>query len=172
MDYVVIIDEKDQQTGTAEKLETHQRGLLHRAFSVFVFNDDHELLLQQRASNKYHSGGLWTNSCCSHPAPGELTEDAAHRRLMEEMGFDCELRYLQPFRYQANVGNNLIENELDHLYEGHYNGPINPNPDEVKTYQFLSLTEIISWIEREPGAFTEWFKMIMKAYDFGSLFVK
>lgn len=161
MDYVITIDEADQPTGTAEKLAAHQQGTLHRAFSVFVFNDRHELLLQQRAPDKYHSGGLWTNTCCSHPTPGEATIDAAHRRLMEEMGFDCPLDYLKHFRYRAEVDKDLIENELDHLYNGTYNGTVLPNPGEVSAYRFMNLEAIKEWVAREPEAFTAWFKMIL-----------
>ncbi len=160
MDYVITIDESDGAIGSEEKLAAHKQGTLHRAFSVFIFNERHELLLQQRAYNKYHSGGLWTNTCCSHPAPGEATMDAAHRRLMEEMGFDCPLAYWKPFRYRAEVDNLLIENELDHLFTGTYKGAIAPNPAEVAEYRFLSLDAIKEWIAREPDAFTAWFKMI------------
>ena len=160
MDHVITVSEQDEATGTEEKLKAHEDGTLHRAFSVFVFNDKHELLLQQRATSKYHSGGMWTNTCCSHPAPGEDTLAAAHRRLQEEMGFDCPLQYLQPFRYRADMTNGLIENEYDHLYTGIYNAAVHPNPDEVQAIKFLSLDAIREWIDNEPEAFTAWFKMI------------
>jgi isopentenyl-diphosphate delta-isomerase len=165
MDYVITVDEQDLATGTEEKLTAHVRGVLHRAFSVFVFNDAGELLLQQRAKDKYHSGGLWTNTCCSHPKPGEDTLGAAHRRLAEEMGFDCELRYLRPFRYEAQMDNGLIENELDHLYTGICSHPIHPNPSEVMDYRYLSLQAIKKWVAREPRAFTAWFRLILPHLD-------
>lgn len=165
MDFVITIDEADRALGRAEKMAAHQHGILHRAFSVFIFNEKRELLLQQRAFNKYHSGGLWTNTCCSHPAPDEDTTAAAHRRLQEEMGFDCPLIYLRPFRYRATVDNDLIENELDHLYSGRYNGAVFPNPDEVSSYKFMSTENIRDWMQREPTAFTAWFKMIFPQLD-------
>ena len=113
---VIVVNEKDEWLGSMEKLLAHKEGVLHRAFSVFVVNDKNELLLQQRAEGKYHSGGLWSNTCCSHPAPGESTTAAAHRRLQEEMGFDCDIEKIFELRYKSDVGNGLIENEYDHIY--------------------------------------------------------
>ncbi|MEK7619489.1 MAG: isopentenyl-diphosphate Delta-isomerase, partial [Patescibacteria group bacterium] len=124
----ILVDETDHEIGTEEKMATHERGLLHRAFSVFVFNASGELLLQQRAFEKYHSAGLWTNTCCSHPRPGEETLAAAYRRLQEEMGFDCPLNEMFTFRYLAPFPNGLTENEVDHVFFGMYDGPVNPNP--------------------------------------------
>ena len=164
MNYVITVDEADQQTGIEEKLTAHQKGILHRAFSIFIFNDQQEMLLQQRALDKYHSGGLWTNACCSHPYPGEANADGAHRRLMEEMGFDCVLEYWKPFKYHAAVDNDLIEHEIDHLYTGTYNGAIAINPAEVHEYRYLSLQEIRSWMDASPQAFTAWFKMIFPEF--------
>ncbi|HEY0272948.1 MAG TPA: isopentenyl-diphosphate Delta-isomerase, partial [Chitinophaga sp.] len=117
--HVILVDEQDRQTGTMEKLEAHQRGLLHRAFSVFILNEHHEMLLQQRALHKYHSGGLWTNACCSHPLPGEAVEAAAHRRLGEELGIDCYLTHLFAFQYRTAFDNGLTEHEYDHVLLGH-----------------------------------------------------
>src|SRR5258708_5798594 len=119
-----------------EKLEVHQKGLLHRAFSIFIFNRKGEMLLQQRALNKYHNGGLWTNACCSHPAPGEKTLTAATRRLKEEMGFTTALEKAFDFTYKVSFENGLTENEFDHVFTGRYEGSIEPNPDEVKDYCF------------------------------------
>ena len=115
---VILVDEKDNQVGLMPKLEAHQKGLLHRAFSVFIFNSDYELLLQKRAFSKYHSGGLWTNTCCSHPRDGEDTIDAANRRLYEEMGIETSLRKVFDFIYKAELDNNLTENEFDHVFYG------------------------------------------------------
>lgn len=115
---VILVNELDQETGLMEKMEAHEKGLLHRAFSVFIMNDQGDMLLQQRALDKYHSGGLWTNACCSHPLPGEAVEAAAHRRLSEEMGFDCPLRELFQFTYRTEFDNGLIEHEYDHVWTG------------------------------------------------------
>jgi isopentenyl-diphosphate delta-isomerase len=134
---VIVVNEKDEWMGTMEKMEAHINGTLHRAFSVFILNDSAELLLQQRAAGKYHSAGLWSNTCCSHPMPAESTLAAAHRRLKEEMGFDCELKPLFTLRYKAVVGD-LIENEYDHIYIGKYNGPVTMNTEEVQNFKFLS----------------------------------
>lgn len=164
MDFVITVDEHDVAIGKEEKLKAHENGTLHRAFSVFIFNDKGEMLLQQRAWSKYHSGGLWTNACCSHPMPGEDNITAARRRLQEEMGFDCELTYLKPFRYRAEMNNGLIENEYDHLFKGEFSGVIQPNPDEVVDYKYLAVPEIKAWVDESPESFTEWFKMILPQF--------
>jgi len=140
-----------------EKMEAHEKALLHRAFSVFVFNQKGELLLQQRALRKYHSGGLWTNTCCSHPRPNEDTLAAAHRRLQEEMGFDTELTKAFDFTYKADFSNGLSEHEFDHVFIGTYEGLIEPNFDEVESYAYRSLTTIDIAIKTNPDFFTEWF---------------
>jgi isopentenyl-diphosphate delta-isomerase len=158
---LIAIDEDDNQTGLVDKLEAHRKGILHRAFSVFVLNDKNELLLQQRAMGKYHSAGLWSNTCCSHPMQDEDTLAAAHRRLQEEMGFDCPLEYAFSLRYEAEVGNGLTENELDHVYIGHYTGKVDPNPDEVKNHRFMPLPELNVLMTGEPGSFTKWFHLAM-----------
>jgi isopentenyl-diphosphate delta-isomerase len=157
---VILVDENDNELGLMEKMEAHEKGLLHRAFSVFVFNSNNELMLQQRAESKYHSGGLWTNTCCSHPREGELLEAAAHRRLMEEMGFDCELFHEFSFIYKAELDNGLTEHELDHVFFGFYNEMPTINKDEVSDWKFLSLNDIKSNMHNHPENYTEWFKII------------
>jgi len=157
METVVLVNEQDVEIGLMEKMEAHEKALLHRAFSVFVFNQKGELLLQQRALRKYHSGGLWTNTCCSHPRPNEDTLAAAHRRLQEEMGFDTELTKAFDFTYKADFSNGLSEHEFDHVFIGTYEGLIEPNFDEVESYAYRSLTTIDIAIKTNPDFFTEWF---------------
>src|SRR5437868_2002286 len=139
---VILVNKRDEPTGSMEKLAAHQQGLLHRAFSIFIFNDNGELLLQQRAIDKYHSGGLWTNTCCSHPQPGEETIVAAQRRLKEEMGFTTSIKKVFDFVYKAEFGNGLIEHEFDHVFAGNYNGEIEYNKDEVMDCCYRSLPDI------------------------------
>lgn len=159
IDKVITVNEQNEWTGTMEKLQAHKEGVLHRAFSVFVLNSKNELLLQQRAMGKYHSGGLWSNTCCSHPAPGESTLAGAHRRLVEEMGFDCELEQIFHLRYRSDVGSGLIENEYDHIYIGQYNGEVKLNPIEAMSYKFVSIEEIKTWLKKKPEHFTAWFHL-------------
>ena len=161
-EFVVLVNEKDQEIGIIEKIEAHKNALLHRAFSVFVFNTNRELLLQQRALDKYHSGGLWTNTCCSHPRPNEQTKDAAHRRLHEEMGFDCSLEYGYNFTYKALLDNNLTEHEVDHVFWGISDEAPKINPEEVASYRYISLHALEAEIQNAPEQFTEWFKIIFK----------
>jgi isopentenyl-diphosphate Delta-isomerase len=161
---VILVDEHDNEIGLMEKQEAHVKALLHRAFSVMVFNNKGEMLLQQRALSKYHSGGLWTNTCCSHPRQGETTEKAAHRRLQEEMGFDCALKLHQTFIYKAPFDNGLTEHELDHVFVGTYNQNPFVNPEEVNDFQWISLPELDQQLLDEPEKFTVWFKMIMENY--------
>ncbi|MFY8191123.1 MAG: isopentenyl-diphosphate Delta-isomerase [Bacteroidia bacterium] len=161
---VILVDEHDNEIGLMEKQEAHVKALLHRAFSVMVFNDKGEMLLQQRALSKYHSGGLWTNTCCSHPRQGETTEQAAHRRLQEEMGFDCELKLHQTFIYKAPFDNGLTEHELDHVFIGTYNQDPQINPEEVNDFHWISLSELDQQLRNQPEKFTVWFKMIMDNY--------
>lgn len=158
---VILVNENDEQIGLMEKLEAHQKGLLHRAFSVFVFNPKNELLIHQRALDKYHSPGLWTNTCCSHQRENESTLQAAHRRLQEEMGFDCELNEVFSFTYRAEFSNNLIEHEFDHVLVGTSNILPNPNPSEVAHYKWLSIDQIKSDIQQNPDQYTEWFKIAL-----------
>lgn len=154
---IILVDEQDNQVGVGEKMPVHEQGLLHRAFSVFLFNSKGELLLQQRAIEKYHSGGLWTNTCCSHPMPGEDVMDAANRRLMEEMGIKAELTKLFNLRYKADFSNGLIENEFDHIFVGNYEANANPNPAEVMSAKYSSIAEIEKNIAEAPSQYTAWF---------------
>lgn len=154
---VILVNEQDEPVGTMEKLEAHQKGLLHRAFSVFITNSKGELLLQQRALDKYHSGGLWTNTCCSHPLPDEDILTAAHRRLMEEMGFDCDLEEVFSFTYRAEFDNGLTEHEFDHVLIGRYDGSVQPDSSEVMSYKFASPDEVRHLLLTAPETFTHWF---------------
>ena len=156
---VILVNTEDEMTGTAGKMEVHREGLLHRAFSVFIFNSKGEMLLQQRAINKYHSGGLWTNACCSHPNPGEQTEVAATRRLREEMGFETELEKVFDFVYKAEFENGLIEHEFDHVFTGEYDGVIDYSREEVMDYTWRSMQEIHKSIENDPSQYTAWFRL-------------
>ncbi len=156
---VILVNEQDNMIGSMEKMEAHQKGLLHRAFSIFIFNSRGELLLQQRASKKYHSGNLWTNTCCSHPMPGEDTLQAAHRRLNEEMGFDTYLEPAFSFIYKTGFDNGLTEHEFDHVYTGVYDGPVAFNDTEVKDYCFMKADEIRNSMQHHPDKYTAWFKI-------------
>jgi len=156
---VVLVDLEDRPLGKIEKMEAHVKGILHRAFSVFIFNDNNELILQQRAFSKYHSPGLWTNTCCSHPREGEKPEDAAHRRLMEEMGFDCDVQKAFHFTYKADVGQGLTEHEFDHVFIGTSNMLPNINPAEVNDWKYMSIEEIRQDMEKNPRDYTVWFKI-------------
>ncbi len=158
---VILVDEQDRQTGTMEKMKAHQQALLHRAFSVFIFNDKREMLLQKRSIAKYHSGGLWTNACCSHPMPGEDISTAAERRLLEEMGFTTTLTKVFSFTYKAAFTNGLTEHEFDHVFTGTYNGHIAPDKKEAMDYCFKSIEEIKQSLHTHPGHFTEWFKIAL-----------
>ncbi|MEY3573642.1 MAG: hypothetical protein RLZZ617_240 [Bacteroidota bacterium] len=157
---VILVDHEDREIGLAPKMEAHQKALLHRAFSVFVFNSVGELLLQQRSLDKYHSGGLWTNTCCSHPLPGESVNQAANRRLQEEMGMVCDLHSPFWFIYQTAFENGLSEHELDHVFIGYSDGPFQIDPTEVQSALWISLADLESWMDRRPEDFTFWFKHI------------
>lgn len=157
---VILVDEHDKVIGEMEKMEAHHKGVLHRAFSVFVFNEKEQLLVHQRALDKYHSAGLWTNTCCSHPRIGESIEAAAHRRLQEEMGFDCSLIKAFSFTYRSEFSNGLIENELDHVFLGKYEGEPEVNPLEVAAYKWKNLEELRASLSENPEMYTEWFKII------------
>jgi isopentenyl-diphosphate delta-isomerase len=156
---VILVNEADEPTGTMEKMEAHQKGLLHRAFSIFIFNSQGEMLLQQRASGKYHNGELWTNACCSHPAPGEPIHSAATRRLKEEMGFTTQLEKAFEFTYQASFENGLTEYEFDHVFIGNYDGEIDINRHEVKDYCFKTTDDLACLLQTHPDKFTAWFKI-------------
>jgi isopentenyl-diphosphate delta-isomerase len=159
---VILVDVNDIPIGSMEKMEAHEKGLLHRAFSVFIFNDKNEMLLQQRALNKYHSGGLWTNACCSHPRPGENTLDAAKRRLYEEMGIKTDLQYKTSFTYKTAFDNGLTEHEFDHIFIGKFNGEPQLNKEEVNAFSWEKSDEIRRSIKKSPDNYTSWFKIAME----------
>ena len=159
MEEVILVNEQDDVIGRAEKLEAHKNGLLHRAFSVFVFNDNEELLLQQRAHHKYHSPGLWTNTCCSHPRPDEVTIEAARRRCLEEMGIVITLKEIFSFVYKADFENGLTEHEYDHVYIGTYNKDPYINKDEVNAFKWASTSNIKKDLLANPNHYTVWFKL-------------
>jgi len=159
MDEVILVNEQDEQSGTIGKLEAHQKALLHRAFSVFIFNNKGQMLLQQRAPGKYHSGGVWSNACCSHPRPGEETLVAARRRLKEELGFETALHKIFHFTYKTDFANGLTEHEFDHVYTGIYNGSVTPDALEVSNYTFKSMQEIVENLQTSPQKYTAWFKI-------------
>ncbi|MDB6081338.1 MAG: isopentenyl-diphosphate delta-isomerase [Chlamydiia bacterium] len=162
---VILVNEQDQEVGLEEKMAAHRKGLLHRAFSIFIFNSNEEMLLQQRAQTKYHSGGLWTNTCCSHPRKGETTAEAAHRRLQEEFGFDCSLQEQFSFIYQADLDQGLQEHEFDHVFTGYYNGSIDHvNPQEIATFRWITLDNLRKEMQAKPELFTVWFRIILDKY--------
>lgn len=156
---VILVDENDNEIGVMEKLQAHVEAKLHRAFSVFIFNSKGELILQQRALSKYHSPGLWTNTCCSHPRPGEKTIDAAHRRMMEEMGFDCNFNEVFSFVYKAPFTNELTEHEYDHVFIGFSDEIPVLNKEEAAAYRLSSLEELSKEITNHPENYTVWFKI-------------
>ena len=159
MDKLILVDKKDTPIGTIEKMEAHQKALLHRAFSVFIFNTKGEMLLQQRALDKYHSGGLWTNACCSHPYNGQETQAAAEKRLQEEMGFTTVLTKVFDFIYKAPFDNGLTEHEFDHVFTGTYDGAIVPDKSEVEDFCFMSMEDIKESLRLHPQKYTVWFKI-------------
>jgi isopentenyl-diphosphate Delta-isomerase len=157
---VILVDESDRETGTMDKMEAHRLAVLHRAISVFITDDEGRWLMQQRHIDKYHSRELWSNACCSHPAPGESTPEAANRRLMQEMGISTELTKLFAFKYMAPMEDDLTEHEVDHVFWGISNELPLPHPEEVQDYRYMHFTEIEQDILTNPGYYTEWFKMI------------
>ena len=161
---VILVNEKDEQIGLMPKMEAHEKALLHRAFSVFVFNQKNELMIQQRAFGKYHSPGLWTNTCCSHQREGESNVEAGKRRLQEEMGFSTELKDTVSFIYKAPFDNGLTEHEFDHILVGYYEGEPNLNPEEVNAWRWMSLEDLKLDMEKQPQLYTEWFKIIFENY--------
>lgn len=161
-EYVILVDEQDNDIGVMEKLRAHREGKLHRAFSIFIFNAKNELLLQQRALDKYHSGGLWTNTCCSHPRPHETVKDAAHRRLFEEMGIACELSIKTSFIYQTPFENGLTEHELDYVLTGTIHSDPVINPAEVNAFRWLSLEAVRKEVALHPEHYTSWFKIALE----------
>jgi len=163
-EYVVLVDEMDHEVGVMEKQLAHTSASLHRAFSVFIFNASGQLLLQKRAEHKYHSGGLWTNTCCSHPRLKEPIETAAHRRLKEEMGIVCELQRKFSFIYHSPFENGLSEHELDHVFTGTFDGEPIINPEEVASYKWIDMQTLREDIVANPEAYTTWFRIILNEY--------
>jgi isopentenyl-diphosphate delta-isomerase len=161
---VILVNENDEQIGLMPKMEAHEKAVLHRAFSVFIFNDKNELMLQQRAWSKYHSPGLWTNTCCSHQRDGESNIQAGKRRLMEEMGFVVELKESISFIYMAPFDNGLTEHEYDHILIGKYNDVPSINTDEVADWKWMSLKEVKRDMELHPELYTAWFKIIFEKF--------
>jgi len=162
--YVILVDEKDNPLGIMEKIEAHEKAKLHRAFSVFIYNSKNELMLQQRALTKYHTPGLWTNTCCSHQKLEESNIEAGKRRLQEEMGFSTELKETISFIYKAPFENGLTEHEFDYILVGEYQNDPQPNPDEVHDWKWMSLDNIENDINKNPSLYTEWFKIIFEKH--------
>lgn len=160
-DLVILVNEHDHETGYLNKLEAHEKGMLHRAFSVLIFNSAGELLLQKRAADKYHSAGLWTNTCCSHPKPKELMIEAVQRRLKEEMGLECEPNFAYKFLYRATLDKGLTEHELDYVFIGTCDDAPVINTQEVADWKFVSLPEIRKDLVNNPDTYTFWFKEII-----------
>jgi isopentenyl-diphosphate Delta-isomerase len=158
---LILVDEQDNETGTMDKLSVHEKGLLHRAFSVFVFNSKSELLLQQRADGKYHSGGLWSNTCCSHPIKGEEILKTIQRRIKDEMGIQCQAAFKFKFIYKMLFENGLTEHELDYVYFGRSDEIPRPNPEEVKGWKYLNLQKLINNISSEPQNYSVWLKVCL-----------
>ena len=161
---VILVDKNDNQIGFMPKLEAHQKGVLHRAFSIFIFNNKYELLLQKRASSKYHSGGLWTNTCCSHPRQDEDILDAANRRLIEEMGIETILRKVYEFTYKAELDNDLTEHEFDHVFYGVYNEDPEINSDEADDFKWIDMDSLYEDIKKNGDIYTVWFKIAFEYF--------
>ena len=164
-EYIIAVDNSDKGLAPIEKMEAHYKGVLHRAFSILIFNSKDELLLQKRSTKKYHSAELWTNSCCSHPGYGEELKDAVYRRIKEEMGFNCELFEIFSFVYKAELEQNIFENEYDHVFIGIYNGEIFPNQEEVEDFKWASIDDIKADIINNPELYTYWFKHLLNNDD-------
>ncbi len=160
-DYVILVDKENNTIGLEDKVQAHLQKRRHSAFSVFLFNDTGDMLLQCRADSKYHSAGLWSNTCCSHPNINDGCERQAHERLKYEMGIDCSLKELGVFAYEAELDNGMYENEIDSIYIGVYNEDPVPNPQEVKDFKYVSYGEIREDMERVPGKYTVWFRLMI-----------
>jgi isopentenyl-diphosphate delta-isomerase len=160
---VILVDENDLELGSSEKLRAHRDGALHRAFSIFVFDPGGRLLLQKRARTKYHSGGLWSNTCCGHPRPGETTVGAARRRLREEMSFDCELRAAFDLLYRAELDGALVEHEYDHVFVGEFAGTPDPDPSEVEDWKWIGMSELRRGLRDEPSLYSAWLKLVLES---------
>lgn len=161
MEHVILVDTEDNETGTMDKMEAHKKGVLHRAFSILLFNPSGKILLQKRSMNKYHSSGLWTNTCCSHPLPGESLEVATRRRLREEMGIDMQPAYSHTFIYKAQLDKDLIEHELDHVFVGSFKGEPRINRTEVEDWKWVDLAWLREDMPKNPQTYTVWFKLIV-----------
>lgn len=167
-EWVVLVDRDDKETGVAPKLQAHRDAQLHRAFSVFVLNRHGDALLQKRAKVKYHSGGLWSNTCCGHPRPGEPLQAAARRRLREEMGFECDLRHVGSVYYELKLPNQLREHEFDHLFAGRFDGHVSPNPDEVDEICWMPVERLKRDVKACPEIYTAWLRVILAQFDPGA----
>ncbi|MBU1203262.1 isopentenyl-diphosphate Delta-isomerase [Patescibacteria group bacterium] len=163
-DDIILVDKNDQPIGTGQKMEVHKKGQLHRAFSILIFNRFGQLLLQKRVDSKYHCPGMWTNTCCSHPKPEEDTLSAAHRRLKEELGFDCDLEEKFSFIYKAEFDNGLTEHEYDHVFFGYYDDPVDFDKNEISDIKWLDIKTIKDQIKNQPDIYTDWFKIIISKY--------
>ena len=161
MEHVILVDPGDNEIGTMEKIEAHRKCVLHRAFSILLFDQSGKVLLQKRSMNKYHSGGLWTNTCCSHPLPGESLETATRRRLQEEMGIDVQPTFSHTFIYKAELDKDLIEHELDHVFVGSFSGSPVINKTEVEDWKYADLNWLKADMTAHPGEYTVWFKLIV-----------
>jgi len=161
---VILVDADDRELGSEDKLAAHQDGALHRAFSVFLFDDAGRLLLQRRAAGKYHSPGLWSNTCCSHPAPGESTPEAARDRLMHEMGIACPVDGAFRFLYRASVGGGLIEHELDHVFVGRFEGEPRPNPGEVDAWRWVAPAALAADLRDNPAEYAVWLRIALDEF--------
>ncbi|MFH1359232.1 MAG: isopentenyl-diphosphate Delta-isomerase [archaeon] len=161
-EYIILVDENDNEIGIGEKLKVHQEAKLHRAFSIFIFNSKGELLIQKRADSKYHCGGLWSNTVCSHPRANEQIEDAIHRRLKQEMDFDCPLKKLFKFHYKVKFDNSLTENEIDTVFIGKYDGEVKINKEEASDFKWISLEDLEKDIKLNNEKYTIWFKIALK----------
>lgn len=162
MEMIILVDENDREIGHMEKIEAHKNGgFLHRAFSIFLFDSKGRMLLQQRAKTKHTFGGLWTNACCSHPNKGESIGQAAHRKLKQEFGFDCNFKEMFSFIYKADSGNGLTEHEFDHVLVGIYEGEIKPNPEEIDQWKYVDVNWLKEDVEKHPEKYTPWFKIAL-----------
>jgi len=171
MEQVILVDEHDKEIGKMEKMEAHQKGKLHRAFSILLFNSKGELLLQKRSRKKYHSGGLWTNTCCSHPLPRESMAEATHRKLLQEMGINPPLEFGFKFIYQTRLDPGIIEHEFDHVFFGTFDGRPSINKEEVDDWKFTDLTSLQKDMARSPELYTYWFKLIMNRPELSELVI-
>ena len=162
MEKIILVDKNDKEIGTGEKLKVHKEGKLHRAFSIFIFNSQGQMLIQKRNSNKYHSGGLWSNTCCSHPRAGKALTEEIHERLKQEMGFDTDLKEIFSFIYKVRFDNNLYEHEFDHVYIGRYDNDPKPNPQEAEECKWIPISELTCDTKRNPDDYTYWFKAALE----------